>query len=130
VRGKLIVEETLEFLEACFVQKGGSTIDYVRDILDKFINDRIGDMSTQVSVNLTDAADALVDIAYVVEGSNLEFGINSHETLAEVHAANMRKVDGPTREDGKRLKPEGWQPPNIAKVLVTQGWKPDQRSVR
>ena len=30
----------------------------------------------------------------------------------------MAKVGGPIREDGKRLKPEGWEPPNITKVLL------------
>lgn len=28
------------------------------------------------------------------------------------------------RADGKILKPEGWQPPDIERVLIEQGWKP------
>ncbi len=36
----------------------------------------------------------------------------------EVHRTNMLKVSGPIREDGKRLKPEGWQPPRIAEMYA------------
>jgi len=36
----------------------------------------------------------------------------------------MRKVGGVVREDGKRLKPEGWVGPDIEKCLRAQGWKP------
>lgn len=50
-------------------------------------------------------------------------GIDLRPVWSEVHAANMRKTTGPVREDGKRLKPEGWQPPDIAGVLRAQGWQ-------
>ena len=70
--------------------------------------------------DLERVADALADIAYVVEGTNLEFGIDSGPVLDEVHRANMAKVGGPVREDGKRLKPEGWTPPDIAGILEQQ----------
>ncbi len=36
----------------------------------------------------------------------------------EVHRSNMAKVGGPIRGDGKRLKPEGWTPPDVAGVLA------------
>jgi hypothetical protein len=32
----------------------------------------------------------------------------------------MAKVGGPVRPDGKKLKPEGWQPPDIAGILRAQ----------
>lgn len=35
----------------------------------------------------------------------------------EIHRSNMAKVDGPVRDDGKILKPEGWVPPDVAGVL-------------
>jgi hypothetical protein len=40
--------------------------------------------------------------------------------FAEVHRTNMAKVGGPVRPDGKKLKPEGWQPPDIAGILRAQ----------
>jgi predicted HAD superfamily Cof-like phosphohydrolase len=42
----------------------------------------------------------------------------------EVHRTNMAKVGGPIRADGKRLKPEGWQPPRIREMLIERGWVP------
>ncbi len=30
----------------------------------------------------------------------------------------MAKADGPLREDGKRLKPEGWEPPQLKNMLL------------
>lgn len=40
-------------------------------------------------------------------------GIDLRPFFLEVHRTNMLKTTGPVREDGKRLKPEGWKPPRI-----------------
>lgn len=78
------------------------------------------------NVNLVDAADALADIDYTVEGLRLELGINGAPIAAAVQAANMAKLgpDGKPiyREDGKVIKPEGWTPPDIEGELRRQGW--------
>lgn len=80
----------------------------------------LGQLGAASGLDLARVADDLADIAYVVEGACLEFGIDSAAVLAEVHRANMAKVGGPVREDGKILKPEGWKPPDIASVLARQ----------
>jgi predicted HAD superfamily Cof-like phosphohydrolase len=67
--------------------------------------------------DLIGAIDALVDLLYVTFGAAVEWGIDLQPFFAEVHAANMRKLGGPVREDGKKLKPKGWSPPDIAGVL-------------
>jgi predicted HAD superfamily Cof-like phosphohydrolase len=71
--------------------------------------------------NLVDAADAIADLLYVVYGTAVEMGLDADALVQEVHAANMRKLDGDgkpiLREDGKVLKPDGWVPPNIKGVL-------------
>jgi predicted HAD superfamily Cof-like phosphohydrolase len=74
-------------------------------------------------VNMVEFTDGLCDLDYVVEGTRLEFGIDGGPVLEEVHAANMRKTDGPIREDGKRLKPPGWVGPDIERVLREQRWQ-------
>lgn len=76
------------------------------------------------AVDLVAFADGCADLAYVVEGSLLECGIDSEPVAAEVHRTNMAKLAGPVRADGKRLKPAGWQPPRIDIVLLNQGWEP------
>jgi predicted HAD superfamily Cof-like phosphohydrolase len=55
----------------------------------------------------------------VVEGARLELGIDG-APIAAVHEANMKKVSGEVRADGKRLKPPGWKPPDINLELIVQ----------
>lgn len=66
--------------------------------------------------------DAIVDLLYFLYGTALALGIPLEEAFAEVHESNMakRNPDGSVSrnpDSGKVLKPEGWQPPNIAAVL-------------
>lgn len=68
-------------------------------------------------INLPDLARQIADLHYVVSGTSVEFGIPEKAVFEEVHAANMRKVGGPRREDDKQQRPEGWEPPNIQVVL-------------
>lgn len=74
--------------------------------------------------DMVEVADALGDLDYVVEGMRLELGIDGAPIAAEIHRTNMLKSTGPVRADGKKLKPEGWLPPDIRACLVAQGWTP------
>src|ERR671926_1228160 len=69
--------------------------------------------------DLVGAIDGLCDLLVVAYGAALEFGIDLEPFFDEVHASNMAKQGGSVREDGKRLKPEGWLPPDIAGILQT-----------
>jgi len=69
----------------------------------------------------TAIAHELADVVYVAYGSAHSLGIPLDAVIAEVHAANMRKFpDGKPvlRDDGKVLKPEGWRPADVARVLA------------
>jgi predicted HAD superfamily Cof-like phosphohydrolase len=79
--------------------------------------------NAQIDVDMVEFVDALCDLDYFVEGTRLEFGVDGRPVLAEVQRANLAKVGGPKRADGKQMKPEGWQPPDIARVLREQGWR-------
>jgi predicted HAD superfamily Cof-like phosphohydrolase len=68
--------------------------------------------------DLIEAIDGLCDMIVVAYGAAVEFGIDLGPFWDEVHRTNMAKVGGPVREDGKRLKPPGWTPPDIAGVLA------------
>lgn len=74
--------------------------------------------------DIVEIADGLADLVVVIYGTALEYGIDLDAVLAEVHRSNMAKLgaDGKPilREDGKILKPKGWQSPNIARVLTRQ----------
>ena len=68
-------------------------------------------------------ADALADMVYVIVGTAISYGINLDASLEEVCRSNDTKfVDGQLirREDGKILKPEGYEPPDLAAVLFPQ----------
>ena len=71
--------------------------------------------------DLVAIADALADIAYVVYGTALTYGIDLDSVLREVHRSNMSKLgsDGKPlmREDGKVLKSGRYFPPDIASAL-------------
>ena len=74
--------------------------------------------------DLIGIADALADIAYVVYGTALTYGIDLDSVLREVHRSNMSKLDPDgkplIRRDGKVLKSERYSPPDIASVLNPQ----------
>ena len=69
-------------------------------------------------------ADALADLCYVIYGAAHCYNIPLDKVYAEVHRSNMQKVgkDGKVtkREDGKILKPEGWEPPDIEGVMFPE----------
>lgn len=67
--------------------------------------------------DFVESIDGLCDIIYVVLGTAVTLGIDLELFMAEVHASNMAKIGGPTRPDGKILKPDGWQPPRIRELL-------------
>lgn len=71
--------------------------------------------------DLVEVADACADVIVTVLGTAAEYGIPFDEVWAEVHRSNMAKAGGPIREDGKRLKPPGWTPPDIASILGREG---------
>lgn len=138
LRARLVIEEALEFVKACGykVARAGDYQDQVKrwhagvapgvalheylgvsyqeysDMLEgKLVLLKIGEP------NFPEMVDALMDDLYVNFGACDAFGIDADPFFAEVHNTNMRKLDGPTDEFGKRLKPPGWQPPRIAAML-------------
>lgn len=76
----------------------------------------------QNGTDLVAIADALADLAYVVYGAAVEYGIPLDAVVREVHRSNMTKLgaDGRPirREDGKVLKGPAYEPPNISQVLA------------
>ncbi|GHF09142.1 hypothetical protein GCM10018772_37490 [Streptomyces fumanus] len=73
-------------------------------------------------------AHELADVVYVAYGTALVHGIDLDAVIAEVHRSNMTKLgpDGQVarRADGKVLKGEHYEAPDVAGVLRGQGWTP------
>ncbi len=69
--------------------------------------------------------DALIDILVVTIGAIHSMGADGEGAWKEVMATNFAKIgeDGKVRkrEDGKVLKPQGWQPPDLKPFLQRKG---------
>lgn len=74
-----------------------------------------------VGPDIVDALDALADITYVVNGAAVEWCLPLDAAVEEVHCSNMTKraADGTVtvRADGKILKPDTYEPPDLVAVL-------------
>ncbi|MFG3026961.1 MazG nucleotide pyrophosphohydrolase domain-containing protein [Streptomyces sp. NPDC048253] len=81
-----------------------------------------------VSGPLDRLAHELADVVYVAYGTALVHGIDLDAVLAEIHRSNMSKLgpDGQVarRADGKVLKGEHYDIPDVSAVLRRQGWTP------
>jgi predicted HAD superfamily Cof-like phosphohydrolase len=66
--------------------------------------------------------DACFDMMWVIVGYMHSRGWDCEKIWDEGALSNLKKIDPQTkmvlkREDGKVLKPEGWQPPNFSKFV-------------
>lgn len=73
-------------------------------------------------VDIVEAADALADLDYVVQGGNLVFGIPAGLVMREVHRSNMSKLDEDGKPiynaDGKIVKGPNFFEPDISTLLA------------
>ncbi len=72
--------------------------------------------------NNVEVLDALIDILVVTVGAIHSLGADGEGAWNEVMRTNFAKIDAVTgkvrkREDGKVLKPEGWEPPKLEAFL-------------
>ena len=87
-----------------------------------FILEEYIEMLTAVgNADLVEFADGLIDMIYTIIGTMLVAGIPAQEVWDEIQKTNMAKEPSVRREDGKILKPEGWEPPDIRGILTAHG---------
>lgn len=83
------------------------------------IKEEVAELNQAVADNnKVEQLDALIDILVVTIGAIHSAGFNGESAWHEVMRTNFAKVDPVSgkvrkREDGKVLKPEGWQPPDL-----------------
>lgn len=88
----------------------------------KLVTEELSELKrAHMEEDIVEVADAIADLIYVACGMAVAYGIPLNEVWEEVQESNMRKVgkDGKPiyREDGKVLKPEGWEPPDVRGIL-------------
>jgi predicted HAD superfamily Cof-like phosphohydrolase len=86
----------------------------------KLIQEEVSELMSARSQ--VDELDALVDILVVTIGAIHSMGADAEGAWKEVMRTNFAKIDRDTgkvrkREDGKVLKPQGWEPPDLLPYL-------------
>lgn len=59
----------------------------------------------------------LSDLLYVVFGTFVTMGVDADPFFTQVHLNNLTKAGGTVRADGKRMKPEGYQPLDVRGIM-------------
>ena len=125
VVGKFIMEEVYELFDASFDSREMATkemcslVEYYRD---RKVRNK---PTTEVDV-IEQQADALIDIVYYCGDAGAKVCFPLDRIFELVHAANMKKIDKDSgkvlrrEEDGKILKPDGWQPADLREVILSQ----------
>jgi predicted HAD superfamily Cof-like phosphohydrolase len=118
-----VFEEQAKFMLACGQTVGVKNDDQFKLYL-KLIEEEFNELqhAAYVSNDKTEIFDALLDIIVVCIGAGHSAGLPLEAGWREVIRSNMAKVDPETglvkkRADGKILKPEGWTPPQLDKLL-------------
>lgn len=106
------------FMEACD-QTTDAFNEAQFNLYTKLINEEVQELwSAIANGDKVECLDALLDILVVTTGAIHSLGADGPGGWREVMRTNFVKVDPVTgkvrkREDGKVLKPDGWQPPNL-----------------
>ncbi|MFB1004949.1 MAG: nucleoside triphosphate pyrophosphohydrolase family protein [Candidatus Poseidoniaceae archaeon] len=121
-----MVTSLLEFNEAFDIPKldrPGLGTEEMIELRIKLLREEVEEYAEAARAgDMVEVLDALADIGYILAGTIINHGMQHiyDDAFNEVHRSNMAKVvDGKVirREDGKVLKPEGWQAPQLAQFL-------------
>lgn len=110
-----------------FMRAGGQTVresnPEQKQLYFKLIDEEVQELKSATTPE--EELDALIDIIVVACGAINSAGYNGDGAWREVMRSNMAKIDRTTRTvlkapDGKILKPEGWQPPQLTRYVGKQ----------
>ena len=107
-----------KFMTACDQSVVGSDLGQYAMYI-KLIDEEVGELHQAVlAKDEVEQLDALVDILVVTIGAIHSAGFDAEGAWKEVMRTNFAKIDHETgkvrkREDGKVLKPLGWEPPSL-----------------
>jgi predicted HAD superfamily Cof-like phosphohydrolase len=113
-----------KFMKACDQSVEGFNQDQFK-LYVNLIEEEFKELKVAVdNFDQLETLDALVDILVVTIGAIHSMGGDAEGAWKEVMRTNFAKIDKETgkvrkREDGKVLKPMGWEPPNL-KAFITK----------
>jgi len=111
-----------KFMRACDQTVDGSDLGQYAMYMN-LIDEEVDELHQAVLAhNEVEQLDALIDILVVTIGAIHSAGFDAEGAWKEVMATNFNKIDRRTgkvlrRDDGKVLKPAGWQPPQLQNFL-------------
>lgn len=114
-----------KFMKACDQSVNGyneAQYNLYCNLIEEEYNDEF--KAALASNDRVEQLDALIDILVVTIGAIHSGGFDAEGAWKEVMNTNFAKIDKDTgkvrkREDGKVLKPLGWEPPNL-KTFITK----------
>jgi predicted HAD superfamily Cof-like phosphohydrolase len=118
-------KDQARFMRACN-QPTGAWSESQFNLYTRLIQEETDELwAANAAANPTECLDALIDILVVTIGAIHSLGADGEGAWNEVMRTNFAKIDPATgfvnkREDGKVLKPEGWQPPELDQFLQTR----------
>jgi len=118
-----------KFMQACSQSTAGENVEQYK-LYYNLIKEEVQELED--SVTMEDDLDALIDILVVTIGAIHSMGADAEGAWKEVMRTNFAKIDKETgmvrkREDGKVMKPLGWEPPNLKPYLI-KGYDKDSTS--
>ncbi len=123
-----------KFMRACDQSVDSGNRDQFNMYL-KLIEEEAEELNQAIiNHNKVEMLDALIDMLDVTIGDIHSMGADAEGAWKEVMRTNFAKIDKDTgkvrkREDGKVLKPVGWEPPNLKpyvskeEALIKQGFE-------
>ena len=114
-----VFEDINKFATACDQAPSEANYKMYLDL----IREEVGELEEAITENdRIEQLDALIDILVVTIGAVRAGGFKGQAAWEEVMDTNFAKIDPTTgkvikREDGKVLKPEGWQAPKLSNFI-------------
>ena len=121
-----VQEMVREFHEVFGVAIGQAPTRDIRTLRARLIAEEANEATAALGCSgLGSIAQELADLVYVTYGTAVSLGIDLDAAVAEVHRANMSKLDPDgrplLRSDGKVLKGPNYRPPDMRSALPTDG---------
>jgi predicted HAD superfamily Cof-like phosphohydrolase len=111
-----------KFMRACDQSAGEFNVAQF-NLYTNLIEEEFKELKVAVdNVDRVETLDALIDIVVVTIGALHSMGADVEGAWKEVMKTNFAKIDHETgkvrkRDDGKVLKPIGWEPPQLGQFL-------------
>jgi len=117
-----VFEDQWKFMDACDQTVSGNNPEQFK-LYVNLIDEELSELKSAIADNnRVEQLDALIDLVVVTVGAIHSMGAHGEGAWNEVMRTNFAKIDPVTgkvrkRNDGKVLKPAGWEPPDLTPYI-------------